>query len=136
MQLHCMRMSQAVKLDRRATRRAETEARLVEAATELFAERGYVATTLADIADRAGLAARTVYLRFATKAELLRRCIGAAIVGDAAPVPLAERNWMAATMTAPTLEDRSEEHTSELQSRQYLVCRLLLEINNTFIPAV
>src|SRR3712207_6846354 len=25
--------------------------------------------------------------------------------------------------------DRSEEHTSELQSRQYLVCRLLLEKN-------
>src|SRR3712207_6965944 len=24
-------------------------------------------------------------------------------------------------------QDRSEEHTSELQSRQYLVCRLLLE---------
>src|SRR3712207_8023359 len=27
-------------------------------------------------------------------------------------------------------EPRSEEHTSELQSRQYIVCRLLLEINN------
>src|SRR3712207_8797647 len=27
----------------------------------------------------------------------------------------------------PTLYHRSEEHTSELQSRQYLVCRLLLE---------
>src|SRR3712207_7782259 len=26
-------------------------------------------------------------------------------------------------------EERSEEHTSELQSRQYLVCRLLLEKN-------
>src|SRR3712207_6854764 len=26
-----------------------------------------------------------------------------------------------------TAKDRSEEHTSELQSRQYLVCRLLLE---------
>src|SRR5258707_2913537 len=26
-------------------------------------------------------------------------------------------------------KDRSEEHTSELQSRQYLVCRLLLEKN-------
>src|SRR3712207_7408823 len=25
------------------------------------------------------------------------------------------------------VQDRSEEHTSELQSRQYLVCRLLLE---------
>src|SRR5947209_8835078 len=27
-------------------------------------------------------------------------------------------------------DDRSEEHTSELQSRQYLVCRLLLEKKN------
>src|SRR3712207_7939419 len=27
----------------------------------------------------------------------------------------------------PEVELRSEEHTSELQSRQYLVCRLLLE---------
>src|SRR3712207_8980523 len=27
----------------------------------------------------------------------------------------------------PTDDERSEEHTSELQSRQYLVCRLLLE---------
>src|SRR3712207_7755938 len=27
----------------------------------------------------------------------------------------------------PIVGDRSEEHTSELQSRQYLVCRLLLE---------
>src|SRR3712207_7476807 len=34
-----------------------------------------------------------------------------------------------ATAQAERLEDRrrSEEHTSELQSRQYLVCRLLLE---------
>src|SRR3712207_8768352 len=30
--------------------------------------------------------------------------------------------------------DRSEEHTSELQSRQYLVCRLLLEKKNTTHP--
>src|SRR3712207_7065125 len=27
------------------------------------------------------------------------------------------------------IDERSEEHTSELQSRQYLVCRLLLEKN-------
>src|SRR3712207_7179082 len=28
---------------------------------------------------------------------------------------------------------RSEEHTSELQSRQYLVCRLLLEKKNNYL---
>src|SRR3712207_8905844 len=32
---------------------------------------------------------------------------------------------------APSAEPRSEEHTSELQSRQYLVCRLLLEKKKT-----
>src|SRR3989442_9451673 len=36
---------------------------------------------------------------------------------------------------APVLEARSEEHTSELQSRPHLVCRLLLEKkkNNTLV---
>src|SRR3712207_7088349 len=33
-------------------------------------------------------------------------------------------------MTFSLLSGRSEEHTSELQSRQYLVCRLLLEKKN------
>src|SRR3712207_6857926 len=31
------------------------------------------------------------------------------------------------TARLPEVVSRSEEHTSELQSRQYLVCRLLLE---------
>src|SRR3712207_7980883 len=38
----------------------------------------------------------------------------------------------AARSAAPaTSTERSEEHTSELQSRQYLVCRLLLEKKKT-----
>src|SRR3712207_7776574 len=38
------------------------------------------------------------------------------------------------TKTGPIRVSRSEEHTSELQSRQYLVCRLLLEKKNTPTP--
>src|SRR3712207_6979323 len=34
------------------------------------------------------------------------------------------------------IDGRSEEHTSELQSRQYLVCRLLLVNKNNLIKAV
>src|SRR5258707_14673300 len=34
---------------------------------------------------------------------------------------------VAAMALGPKADARSEEHTSELQSRQYLVCRLLLE---------
>src|SRR5258707_6124119 len=36
----------------------------------------------------------------------------------------------AAVQELPEEAQRSEEHTSELQSRQYLVCRLLLETKN------
>src|SRR3712207_6995139 len=36
-------------------------------------------------------------------------------------------------LRAPVRAGRSEEHTSELQSRQYLVCRLLLEKKKPYI---
>src|SRR3712207_8262982 len=50
----------------------------------------------------------------------------------AAPVRTIEPSLALAAHTLPDLRlvadrARSEEHTSELQSRQYLVCRLLLE---------
>src|SRR3712207_6880266 len=35
--------------------------------------------------------------------------------------------WTTPESSRPVPPSRSEEHTSELQSRQYLVCRLLLE---------
>src|SRR5258707_8645332 len=41
------------------------------------------------------------------------------------------RSRLAGHCTAGPEPDRSEEHTSELQSRQYLVCRLLLEKKKT-----
>src|SRR5258707_9863560 len=40
------------------------------------------------------------------------------------------------TTQSPLGEIRSEEHTSELQSRQYLVCRLLLEKKKTTTTSV
>src|SRR5688572_31218612 len=39
----------------------------------------------------------------------------------------AEREWRRGPVHAAGLPDRSEEHTSELQSQSNLVCRLLLE---------
>src|SRR3712207_9011858 len=44
-------------------------------------------------------------------------------------IPLSKNGFISPTHRKPFLlcSVRSEEHTSELQSRQYLVCRLLLE---------
>ncbi len=99
-------MDEDVKTDRRARRRAETERRLVDSATALFIERGYAATTLADVAERADVASRTLYLHFATKAELLLRCVAVAIAGDAEPIAFPDRPALAETMAAATLDER------------------------------
>src|SRR3712207_8368090 len=70
---------------------------------------------------------------FRSRARLHRRADPAEVVGQAG---LRRRRRRAAREAAlePSLQPglsgparRSEEHTSELQSRQYLVCRLLLE---------
>src|SRR3712207_6877468 len=50
---------------------------------------------------------------------------GAAAAAGSNPHPDRRRLTPATSSVPPP--DRSEEHTSELQSRQYLVCRLLLE---------
>src|SRR3712207_7084455 len=48
--------------------------------------------------------------------------------------PTADRRaFRAVCCVPPGAPSRSEEHTSELQSRQYLVCRLLLEKKKQYI---
>src|SRR3712207_6942021 len=44
-----------------------------------------------------------------------------------------ERELVGAEPETTNNRMRSEEHTSELQSRQYLVCRLLLEKKDTYV---
>src|SRR3712207_7889471 len=72
---------------------------------------------------------------------------GQELVGEAAPVhsvPSDEGFWIGRTerdrvwvrLTGNRESPRSEEHTSELQSRQYLVCRLLLEKNKTTVTPI
>ena len=85
---------------------AHTEQRILTAATELFLAHGYLATTLEAVARRAQVGARTVYLRFGTKAALFKRVIDVAIVGDAEPVDVLGRDWMQAALTAPTAAER------------------------------
>ena len=85
---------------------AQTEERIIAAATELFLENGYVPTTLEAVAKRAEVAARTVYVRFGTKAALFKRVVDVAIVGDTQPVDVLGRDWAQAGMTAPTAAER------------------------------
>lgn len=91
---------------RRAEQVAATEQRLVTSATTLFLRDGYVGTTLSAVSAHAGLAPRTLYLRFPTKVDLFRRVMDAAVAGDSARSDVAPSDWMTRSLTAPTLDER------------------------------
>src|SRR5947209_19195902 len=67
----------------------------------------------------------------ATTADTAPTFWGRLRVVPGGPRPVHHRDVTIQGDTARVEHDRSEEHTSELQSRQYLVCRLLLEKKKT-----
>ena len=69
------------RLDGRRERSRLTRARIVGAATTLFVERGYLATTIEDIAAEADVAVQTVYYVFGTKPKVLAAVLDASIAG-------------------------------------------------------
>jgi AcrR family transcriptional regulator len=89
--------------ERRATKR-----RVVEAARELFVTRGYVATTVADIAKEAGVAIQSVYNAGTSKAALMHLVVDLAVAGDDEDVLLADRPDYAAVAEMPTAERQVE----------------------------
>src|SRR4051794_4656806 len=90
--------------------------RLEAAAVELFRERGYEATTAAQIAERAGLTERTFFRRLGDKREVLfvrERALQEQLVGavDAAPAGASPLDAVAAGLRAMSdqLEPRRED---------------------------
>ena len=61
-------VKRAYRSEARAASAAATRARIRDAAARLFVERGYVATTMREVASAAGVGERTLYDAFPTKA--------------------------------------------------------------------
>src|SRR3712207_8112206 len=66
-----------------------------------------------------------LYLLFGVMLGLALIALLATVLAGRLPWPVLPVTWLGGNAL------RSEEHTSELQSRQYLVCRLLLEKKKT-----
>jgi len=75
----------------RARQAAETRSQVLLAAIECFSADGYAGTTLAAVAERAGVAVETVYSRFRSKKRLLREAFDVAVAGDTEPVAFVDR---------------------------------------------
>jgi AcrR family transcriptional regulator len=87
--------------ERRATRR-----RVAAAARDLFFTKGYVATTMAEIAAEAGVALQSVYSAGRSKADLLHLVTDIAVAGDDQEVMLLDR---------PTFSEVARESSPERQ---------------------
>lgn len=85
----------------RGTRTKLTRRKIVTAAAELFIADGYHATTLEQIAARAGVAVQTVYFHFGNKRSVLKEAVDVAAVGDDEPVPVLERPWLERARAEP-----------------------------------
>jgi AcrR family transcriptional regulator len=79
---------------------ARTRAAILDAARELFTERGYAATSMTAIAERAGVALDTVYAAAGRKPELARLLIETAISGTDQAVPAEQRDYVRAIQAA------------------------------------
>ena len=63
---------------------------IVEAASQLFLENGYHATSIGRIASQAGVAVQTIYNAVGSKRDLLSRVLDFAAAGERSPVPVAQ----------------------------------------------
>jgi len=103
-------MSAPVKRRYDATGRRQaavrTRAAILDAARQLFAERGYTATPMAAIAERAGVALDTVYATVGRKPALARLLIETAISGTDQAIPAEQRDYVQAIQAAPDAQTK------------------------------
>src|SRR3954469_7786589 len=104
----------------------QTRRRIRDAAETLFLRDGYARTSMKAIAGQAGVAEKTMYLAFASKAALLRQVIQVAVQGDEAPIPLPERPDWRALVAGPVDEvfDRFAARNASLMTRTAAIIAL------------
>jgi len=78
---------------RSTIRRGDAPRAILTAAATLFRTKGYLATSIDDIAAEAGVARPTVFAAVGSKPTILKLVVDHATTGDDAPIPVAERAW-------------------------------------------
>ena len=114
-------------------RREQARARrlaVVLAARDLFERDGFRPTTIAAIAERAGVSAESVYKSFGTKAAVAKAVFDLVIAGDDEPVPVAGRPAMQAVRDEPDVRRKIEMFVEGLAQRQARSARVQILIRD------
>ncbi|HEU4947891.1 MAG TPA: helix-turn-helix domain-containing protein [Kribbella sp.] len=105
-------MNPVKKVDGRAEKARLTRRKMLDAAGELFIERGYGATALQDVAERAGVAVQTIYFTFGNKRTLLKEVVDRTIAGDDEPIATLDRPWFRQALATATAEEHLRAHVN------------------------
>jgi AcrR family transcriptional regulator len=114
-------------------RREQARARrlaVVLAARDLFERDGFRPTTIAAIAERAGVSAESVYKSFGTKAAVAKAVFDLVIAGDDEPVPVAGRPAVQAVRDEPDVRRKIEMFVEGLAQRQACSARVQILIRD------
>lgn len=106
----------------------ESRRAVLAAAHDLFVEQGYGATTIDQIAARAGVSKPTVFNAVGNKVALLRTVRDVAMAGDDEPVSVTARDSVAAIAEAAGLDDACRacaDHIAGLLERYHRVHAVL-----------
>ncbi len=113
---------------RSTIRRGDAPALICTAAYRLFSEKGYLATSIEDIAAEAGVARPTIFTAVGPKATILRLVVDQALAGDDEPLPIAQRPWWREAVEEPDPVRSIELHARNMcliNQRAALVLRAL-----------
>lgn len=98
----------------RAAQAAATRSAVLQAARELFTERGYAGTPVSAIAARAGVAVDTVYAAAGRKPALMRELVETAISGGDTAVPAEQRDYVRHVREAATAGGKIAAYTAAM----------------------
>lgn len=83
---------------RSSIKRGEAAGAILDVASGLFADKGYAATSILDIAAAAGVARPTVFTAVGAKPVIFRAVLEAAVTGESPGVPVADLPWLRQTL--------------------------------------
>lgn len=92
---------------------AATRTRILRAAADLFAKKGYAGTTVAEVARRAGVSVDTLYASVGRKPEMLL-AVHDTVLGSGDPVPAEQRDYVVAIRQAEGARAKIELYAAAL----------------------